>query len=41
MNYDIAIVGAGPAGLMAAKRASEQGLKVILITGNIQWLGEL
>jgi len=31
MNYDIAIVGAGPAGLMAAKRASEQGLKVVLI----------
>ncbi len=31
MDYDVSIVGAGPAGLMAAKRAAEQGLKVILI----------
>jgi len=29
--YDLVIVGAGPAGLMAAKTAAEQGLKVLLI----------
>ena len=31
MIYDVAIVGAGPAGSMAAKLLSEKGLKVILI----------
>ena len=31
MDYDVTIVGAGPAGLMAAKRAAKHGLKVILI----------
>ena len=31
MIYDVAIVGAGPAGLMAAKTADEKGLKVALI----------
>ncbi len=31
MNYDVAVVGAGPAGLMAAKTAAELGLKVALI----------
>ena len=31
MMYDVAIVGAGPAGLMAAKTAAEKGLKVALI----------
>jgi len=31
MDYDVAIVGAGPAGLMAARRASDQGLKTVLI----------
>ena len=30
-NYDLVIVGAGPAGLMAAKTAGENGLKVALI----------
>ena len=29
--YDVAIVGAGPGGLMAAKTATEKGLKVVLI----------
>jgi len=31
MKYDIAIIGAGPAGLMAAKTAAENGLKVVLV----------
>lgn len=30
-KYDLAIVGAGPAGLMAAKTAAEHGLKTVLI----------
>lgn len=34
MIYDIAIIGAGPAGLMAAIRAGELGVKVILIEKN-------
>jgi digeranylgeranylglycerophospholipid reductase len=29
--YDVAIVGAGPGGLIAAKTAAENGLKVVLI----------
>ena len=29
--FDLAIVGAGPAGLMTAKTAAESGLKVIII----------
>jgi digeranylgeranylglycerophospholipid reductase len=31
MNYDVAVVGAGPAGLMVAKTAAEHGLKTVLI----------
>ena len=31
MIYDIAIVGAGPAGLMAARTAAENGLQAVLI----------
>lgn len=31
MTYDVAIVGAGPAGLMAARTAAENGLKAVLI----------
>jgi flavoprotein, HI0933 family len=34
MIYDIAIIGAGPAGLMAGIRATELGAKVILIEKN-------
>lgn len=34
MKYDIAIIGAGPAGLMAAIRAGELGAKVVLIEKN-------
>ena len=30
-DYDAVIVGAGPAGLMAAKKAAESGLKVVII----------
>ncbi len=35
MMYDVAIVGAGPAGLMAAKTAAGKGLKVVLIEKNL------
>lgn len=31
MNYDVAIIGAGPAGLMAAKTAAEEGLRAVVI----------
>ena len=31
--YDLIVVGAGPAGLMAAKTAGEHGLKVALLEG--------
>ena len=31
MTYDVAIVGAGPAGLHAAKHAAAGGLRVVLI----------
>lgn len=32
--YDVAIIGGGPSGMMAAGRAAERGLKVILIEKN-------
>ena len=31
MKYDVAVVGAGPCGLFAAKTAAEIGLSVVLI----------
>ena len=34
MKYDIAVIGGGPAGMMAAGRAGERGAKVILIEKN-------
>ncbi|RPI34747.1 MAG: FAD-binding protein, partial [Nitrospiraceae bacterium] len=30
-KYDLAIIGAGPAGMMAALRASECGARVVLL----------
>ena len=33
-HYDVAVIGGGPAGMMAAGRAAERGLKVILIEKN-------
>jgi predicted Rossmann fold flavoprotein len=33
-TYDVAVIGGGPAGMMAAGRAAERGLKVILIEKN-------
>ena len=35
-KYDIAVVGAGPAGMMAAGAAAESGAKVILLEKNNQ-----
>ncbi len=32
--FDLAIIGAGPAGMMAAVRASECGAKVVLLEKN-------
>lgn len=34
MNYNVAIIGAGPAGLMAAARAAERGRRTILLDKN-------
>ena len=36
MEYDIIIIGGGPAGLMAACRASELGARVVLLEKNKQ-----
>ena len=33
-TYDVAVIGGGPAGMMAAGRAAERGLRVILIEKN-------
>jgi predicted Rossmann fold flavoprotein len=35
-NYDIAVIGGGPAGMMAAGRAGELGASVVLIEKNLQ-----
>ena len=31
MMYDVAVIGAGPAGLMTAKKAAERGLRVVVV----------
>jgi len=31
MNYDVIVVGAGPAGSTAAKNLAEKGIKVLLL----------
>jgi len=36
MNYDVAIIGAGPAGLIAAGRVAELGAKVALLEKNLR-----
>ena len=33
MKYDLGIIGAGPAGYVAAKKAGDEGLKVLLVEG--------
>lgn len=41
LDRDLVIIGGGPAGLTAAKIASESGLKILLIDRNPQLGGQL
>ena len=40
-NYDVIVVGAGHAGCEAASSAAQLGSKVLLITMNLQTIGEM
>lgn len=41
MKYDIVVVGGGHAGVEAAIGASKHGLSVLMITSNIEFIGEM
>ena len=36
-KFDVAVIGGGPAGMMAAGRAAELGAKVALLEKNPRW----
>jgi tRNA uridine 5-carboxymethylaminomethyl modification enzyme len=40
-NYDVIVVGAGHAGCEAARAAAKLGSKVLLVTMNLQTIGEM
>lgn len=41
MNYDIVVVGGGHAGVEAAHAAAKLNSRILLITGNIDYIGEM
>ncbi len=41
MKYDIVVVGGGHAGVEAAVGASKHGLSVLMVTSNIEFIGEM
>src|SRR5690554_1361371 len=40
-NYDIAIIGAGHAGIEAALAGARMGCKTIIFTLNLDWIGNI